>query len=216
VIARPVALVLLTLTLVGPSAGTVEAGVPGFSATIKRIDEGLRDRTVSWRRSCPVPLRDLRLVSLTHWGFDGTLHSGLLTVHAHEAPRIVRAMRAIHTARFPIRRMRLVDAYRADDDRSMATDNTSAFNCRLVEGSARWSEHAYGRAIDINPLENPYVSGSNVAPPRGRPFANRSRRVPGMIHGGDAVVRAFAEVGWRWGGYWTSSQDYQHFSPTGR
>jgi hypothetical protein len=97
----------------------------------------------------------------------------------------------------------------------MAADNTSAFNCRRVEGSTSWSAHAYGLAIDINPLENPYIRQGHVLPPAGRAFLNRSRRAVGMIHAGDAVVRAFAAVGWPWGGRWHEPVDYQHFSATG-
>jgi hypothetical protein len=98
----------------------------------------------------------------------------------------------------------------------VAADNTSAFNCRFVSGTTRWSEHAYGRALDVNPVENPFVSGSYVSPPAGAAYADRSRRAPGMVHAGDATVRAFAAVGWGWGGSWPGSKDYQHFSATGR
>jgi hypothetical protein len=125
-------------------------------------------------------------------------------------------LRSLYDARFRIRRMVLVDRYGADDDRSMAADNTSAFNCRRVEQRTSWSQHAYGRAIDINPLENPYILGSRVLPPAGRAFTNRSLRRKGMIHAGGVVVRAFASVGWSWGGAWTSPFDYQHFSANGR
>jgi hypothetical protein len=110
--------------------------------------------------------------------------------------------------------MRLVDAYGADDRRSMRADNTSAFNCRFVAGTSRWSEHAYGRAIDLNPIENPYVTDSGyVSPPAGAPFANRARHRKGMV--GGHAVRAFAEVGWRWGGDWPWPKDFQHFSASG-
>jgi hypothetical protein len=85
-----------------------------------------------------------------------------------------------------------------------------------VAGTTRWSQHAFGRAIDVNPIENPYVSGSHVSPPAGRPYANRSRHAPGMIHHGDRAFRAFARVGWEWGGDWPGPKDYQHFSATGR
>jgi poly-gamma-glutamate synthesis protein (capsule biosynthesis protein) len=112
--------------------------------------------------------------------------------------------------------MRPVDAYGSDDERSMAADNTSAFNCRRVAGSSSWSEHARGLAIDINPLENPEIRGGRVLPPAGAAFTDRSRWRRGMIHSEDAVVRAFAAIGWRWGGYWRSPKDYQHFSATGR
>jgi hypothetical protein len=113
--------------------------------------------------------------------------------------------------------MRLVDAYGADDHRSMAADNTSAFNCRIVAGKPGvWSEHAYGRALDLNPLENPYVTESGyVSPPAGVPYADRSRRAKGLIHRGGPVVATFATAGWAWGGNWPWPRDYQHFSATG-
>jgi hypothetical protein len=113
--------------------------------------------------------------------------------------------------------MRLVDAYGAEDHRSMAADNTSAFNCRFVAGSdGVWSEHAYGRALDLNPLENPYVTESGyVSPPAGAPFADRSRHRRGMVHHGGPVVASFARVGWEWGGNWPWPKDYQHFSASG-
>jgi len=171
---------------------------------------------VSWHRGCPVPVSDLRLVTLTYWSFDGLTRDGQLVVNRDAVRPIVHAMHALYDARFPIRRMVLVDRYGADDDRSMAADNTSAFNCRPVKGTSRWSQHAYGRAIDINPLENPYVLGNHVSPPRGRALANRALRRKGMIHAGDAAVRAFAAVGWGWGGYWRSPKDYQHVSANGR
>ncbi len=172
--------------------------------------------TIAWHTGCPVPISELRLVTLSYWGFDGQPHDGQLIVNRDAVRPVVRAMRSLYDARFPILRMALVDRYGADDKRSMAADNTSAFNCRLVEHSASWSQHAYGRAIDINPLENPYIVGKHVLPPGGRAFTDRSLRRTGMIHAGDAVVRAFAAVGWRWGGAWTSVKDYQHFSANGR
>jgi hypothetical protein len=112
--------------------------------------------------------------------------------------------------------MELVEHYGSNDKRSMAADNTSAFNCRRVEGSTSWSEHAYGLAIDINPLENPYLRVGQVLPPAGKAFLDRGRWRRGMIHAGDGVVRAFAAVGWSWGGAWRSLKDYQHFSVNGR
>ena len=160
---------------------------------------------------------ELRLLRADYWGFDGRVHRGELIVHRDHARRILGVLKRLFQARYPIRRLRLVDAYRADDDRSMAANNTSGFNCRRVSGSSSWSEHAFGRAVDLNPLRNPYVTrGGRVSPPAGRPYANRARRAAGMIHAGDGVVRAFAAAGWRWGGSWSGSRDYQHFSSTGR
>ena len=171
----------------------------------------------SWRSGCPVALDDLRILRVDHWSFSMQRTRGELVVHRDVAAGVLRAVERMWQARFPIRRMRLVDEYGGDDDRSMAADNTSAFNCRYVKGTTRWSEHSYGRAIDINPIENPYVYRSGEAdPPAGQPYANRSRRAPGMIHDGDAVVDAWAASGWRWGGYWSGAKDYQHFSRSGR
>jgi hypothetical protein len=160
---------------------------------------------------------ELRLVRADYWGFDKRVHRGELIVHRDHARRVLVVLGKLFKAGYPIERLELVDAYRADDDRSMAANNTSGFNCRRVSGSSSWSEHAFGRAIDLNPLRNPYVTrGGRVSPPAGRPYANRARRAAGMIHANDLVVRAFAAAGWRWGGYWSGSRDYQHFSSTGR
>jgi hypothetical protein len=201
--------------------GEGEAGVQAgarFRGSIVAGPGAVRERVrYSWRRGCPVGPVELRLLRVDHWGLDGRVHRGELIVHRDHARRILVVLEKLFKARYPIQRLRLVDAYRADDDRSMAANNTSGFNCRRVSGSSRWSEHAFGRAIDLNPLRNPYVTpGGRVSPPAGRPYANRARRAAGMIHGGDAVVRAFAAAGWRWGGHWSGSRDYQHFSSTGR
>ena len=183
-----------------------------FHATVAPAPRDL----ASWHAGCPVPVSDLRLVRLTYWGFDDRPHTGSLVVNRDAVRPVVRALRSLYEARFPIRRMVLVERYGTSDDRSMAADNTSAFNCRRVEGSTSWSQHAYGRAIDVNPLENPYISSRGVLPPAGRAFLERSLQRRGMIHAGDAVVRAFASVGWGWGGVWQGAVDYQHFSANGR
>jgi len=108
---------------------------------------------------------------------------------------VIVAMRRLFDARFPIRRMMLVDEYEGDDDRSMAANNTTAFNCREVTGQPGvWSAHSYGRAIDINPVQNPYVFENTVLPSEGRGYANRSFDAAGMIHLGGPVMRAFAEI----------------------
>jgi hypothetical protein len=198
----------------------VKAGTaaPTFRGSIVAGRAAVRERVrYSWRRACPVGPVELRLLRVDHWGLDGRVHRGELIVHRDHARRVLVVFGKLFKARYPIQRLRPVDAYRADDDRSMADNNTSGFNCRRVSGTSRWSEHAFGRAIDLNPLRNPYVTrGGRVSPPAGRPYANRVRRAAGMIHGGDTVVRAFAAAGWRWGGYWSGSRDYQHFSATGR
>jgi D-alanyl-D-alanine carboxypeptidase len=196
----------------------VQAAGPRFRGEIVRGGDAVRSRVrYSWRQGCPVGPGELRLLRADYWGFDRRVHQGELIVHRDHARRILVVLGKLFKARYPIQRLRLVDAYRADDDRSMAANNTSGFNCRRVSGSSSWSEHAFGRAIDLNPLRNPYVTrGGRVSPPAGRPFASRAGRAAGMIHANDLVVRAFAAAGWRWGGYWSGSKDYQHFSSTGR
>jgi hypothetical protein len=208
---------LLTLVLAAAMApGFHGRSGPGFHGSAEPIDAQTRARMsgVSMHPGCPVGFDALRLLSVDHWGFDGRVHRGRLVVNRDAAGAVLRAMRTLYRQRFPIRRIRLVDAYGADDHRSMAADNTSAFNCRTVAGTSRWSEHAYGRAIDLNPIENPYVTNSGyVSPPAGAPFAHRARHRRGMV--GDRAVAAFAEVGWGWGGDWPWPRDYQHFSASG-
>lgn len=200
-----------------PAAGSA-APAPMFASTIAEITPETAERmTDSWRPGCPVPLADLRLVTVDVIDFEGGVQTGELVVHAEVAEAIVDVFAALFAARYPIQQMRLVDEFGADDSASMAADNTSAFNCRPITGGTTWSEHAYGRAIDINPVENPYVVGSRVAPRDGRAFVDRPD-APGVIHDGDVVVQAFAAIGWSWGGHWESPEplDYQHFSANGR
>lgn len=189
-----------------------------FTYSMSTIGPGLAARMTptSWRPGCPVPLSQLRYLRLSHLGFDGREHLGELVVHVDAVVPVIAAFRALWNERFPIARMQLVDDFGGNDDASMAADNTSAFNCRTVAGTGRWSEHAYGRAVDINPIENPWVSGGSVSPPAGASFAFRSVVRPGMFLSGSPAVRAFTDLGWGWGGYWGSSKDYQHFSASGR
>lgn len=190
------------------------APVPAFRSSIAKVTAA--DLSASWRSGCPVAVADLRAVSVSHWDFAGGVRTGTLIVAATQADAIVAVMRALYQARFPIARMEPVEAFGGSDDASMAANNTSAFNCRKATGGTSWSEHSYGRAIDVNPVQNPYVKGSLVLPQSGSAYVDRSRTIPGMIRAGDAVVRAFAAQGWAWGGTWTSLKDYQHFSTTGR
>lgn len=187
---------------------------PPYAASIKTVTA--EDLYASWRPGCPVPVDQLRAIDIRHFGNDGAVHTGRLIVAANLAPGMVEIFRDLYEARFPIQRMEPIDKYGGDDMKSIKANNTSAFNCREVTGGGGWSEHAYGRAIDVNPFVNPYVKGSTVLPPEAAPYTDRSRKDPGMIHSDDAVVRAFAARGWSWGGYWSSLKDYQHFSTSGR
>ena len=178
------------------------APAPPYVARVLRVTA--TDLPHSWRPGCPVGPAELRLLRLAHWDFAGRRMIGELVVHRDVAADVVAVFRRLYRARFPIRRMVRVDAYRGSDRASMAADNTSGFNCRFAQaaGPRRWSEHAYGRAIDVNPVENPYVQGPRVSPPAGRAFANRSRSRPGMAVAGGVLVQAFAARGWSWGGRW--------------
>ncbi|RMI04699.1 M15 family metallopeptidase, partial [Cellulomonas triticagri] len=191
-------------------------GAVGYTGTVAEIGPDLAARMApSWREGCPVPLADLRYVTVTHHDFAGGTAQGELVVHADVAASVVAVFEDLYALGYPVRSMRLVDDFGGSDDASMAADNTSAFNCRPISRGTGWSEHAYGRAIDLNPVENPYVRGTLVLPPEGAPYASRPAE-PGVVLAGDAVVRAFAAHGWQWGGDWSSPVDYQHFSTTGR
>ena len=190
--------------------------VPQFAATVHEIDSDIAARmSQSWREGCPVELADLRLIEMTHFNYEGEVATGELVVHSDQVDAIVGVFEQLFELAFPIEQMRLVDEFGADDTASMQANNTSAFNCRFVAGTTRWSEHAFGRAIDVNPLVNPWVQGSRVSPPEGAEYVDRTQDYPGLIKADDEVVAAFAAAGWSWGGSWSSSKDYQHFSATG-
>jgi poly-gamma-glutamate synthesis protein (capsule biosynthesis protein) len=136
-------------------------------------------------------------------------------VHKDVADDVLQAFRVLYDGRFPIHRMDLIDEFGADDEASMQADNTSAFNCRRVSGSDTWSQHSYGTAIDINPLENPEVNNGQVDPTTAQKYTDRTLSEPGMIVSNDSVVRAFSNIGWTWGGTWSTPKDYMHFSQSG-
>jgi hypothetical protein len=213
---EPLAGAVTSIAASSASGGATER--PRYFARIARIPRPIRSwmRGVSWRPGCPVPIRKLRLVTLRYWGFDREAHRGRLVVHRNVARDVARVFRRLYVTRFPIRRMHLVDRYGANDRASMTDDNTSAFNCRWRAGQPGvWSMHAYGRAIDVNPVENPYLSSGGYSPPNAGRYVDRSDRRRGMIFHGDRVWHAFRRRGWEWGGDWRSP-DYQHFSTNGR
>jgi hypothetical protein len=197
-----------------PSA-TVSSSVPAFVGTATPATAA--DLPHSWRPGCPVGPDQLSVLRLGYWGFDDRPHVGTMVVHRSVTDDVVKIFGILYRERFPIRRMQPVDAYGGSDDASMADDNTSAFNCRyaVAPGTPHWSAHAYGQAVDVNTVENPYVLGTRVLPPAGAAYLDRSVYRPGMAVPGGALVRAFAAAGWKWGGQW-STPDYQHFSRNGR
>lgn len=167
----------------------------------------------SWRPGCPVGPEGLRRVELDYLGFDGLIHRGDLIVHQDLVPDVIAIFEQLLRLRYPVAEMRTVEHYPgAEDELSMEDNNTSAFNCRPLPNSDRWSLHAYGRAIDLNPLLNPYIDNTgDLQPTTAAQYLDRTRTDPGILHAGDPVVLAFTDRGWRWGGAWRNPVDYQHF-----
>jgi D-alanyl-D-alanine carboxypeptidase len=190
---------------------------PAFSATVSGpLTAG--DVPFSWRPGCPVAPGQLRAIRLSYAGFDGRAHTGEIIVNASVVHQVIEVFSLLYRARFPISRMEPVDAFHGSDPQSMAADNTSGFNCRYADapGPPQWSMHAYGLAIDVNTVQNPYVeAGVGVQPPAGAAYVDRSDIRPGMAYPGGVLVSAFSSIGWGWGGNWAGSPDYQHFSVNG-
>ncbi len=193
---------------------------PQFHAHIGEIPEDLRQKMmgVSMKEGCPIPFEGLRLVGVSYFDFENRpQQGGQLIVAEEHAKTMVDIFAKLFEAGFQIDKMKLIWEYGADDDKSMAANNTSAFNCRPITGGTKFSQHSFGNAIDINPLINPYVRGDKVLPPGGKEFLDRETERMGLIRDGDVVVKAFTDAGWTWGGHWTGKTlDYQHFSANGR
>jgi len=199
----------------------------GYDSSIHAIDKKIEKRMRhggSYRKGCPVPLRDLRYLRMTYRGFDGKDHTGEMIVHRSIAPEVTKIFGELYRTGYPIHRMRLVSDYRASDFDSIEADNTSAFNCRPVTGGTKWSRHSYGKAIDINPIENPYISrNGHIAHKaslrygiKGRKHRSNAPKDKAILLRNDPAVRLFKQRGWRWGGDWHSIKDYQHFDKPGR
>jgi hypothetical protein len=195
-----------------------------FHSSIKPLPAPVRAQLNGrfWHSGCPVPLSGLRVLTVTHWGFDERVHTGQLVVNAKAAAPLSRVFRQLYVLRFPIRHMRLADAYGPARSRPADGDVTASFECRQAvpspcvggTGTGSWSEHAYAEAIDVNPVENPYVGCGRTRDGSSAPYLNRSRLRRGMVT--PAVVRAFRSIGWGWGGSWSgSTKDYMHFSASG-
>lgn len=171
-----------------------------------------QNKNLSDTSVCPVRLDDLTFMEITIWGMDDSVHQGSLIVHRQLAFEVMEIFEELYQNKFPIKQMRLIDEFDGQDNPSMAANNTSAFNCRSSTGNQNHlSLHAFGMAVDINPLFNPYVNGSTLLPQEGKKYKNRSLKIKGMIRKGDACHRAFTKHGWTWGGSWSHIKDYQHF-----
>lgn len=163
-----------------------------------------------------VSLEDLAYLKVLHYGFDDEIHEGELIVNKAVAEEVLDIFRELYEKKFPIEKIRLIDDYDADDDKSMAANNSSAFCFRRLTGGGDLSEHAYGFAVDINPLYNPYVrrwedDSLLILPPSGADFVERNSDVKGKICPGNVCYNAFVSRGWEWGGDWTDIDDNHHF-----
>lgn len=199
------------------------AAEPVFEGGVTLIGPRLREILIgrNWTPGCPVPLEDLRLVKVSYWNFHGEVRTGPFVLHKRVAEDVLWVFKRLFRAKFPIQEIKL-----AAKDRPITPEDywdksrrsvSASFNCRPATGSTSLSHHSYGWAIDINPLQNPYVRGDgSVLRHIAKPFRNRSLQRKGMIHEGDVVVRSFARIGWEWGGHWHTLKDYMHFSLTGR
>jgi hypothetical protein len=200
-----------------------EQGLPRFEGGVFRIGPTLRDVLIgrNWTPGCPVAIHDLRVVHVSYWNFRGDVGTGPLVLHERVAKDVLWVFQRLFRAKFRIQKIKL-----AAKDRPITPEDywnksrrsvTASFNCRPATDGTTLSQHSYGWAVDINPLQNPYVrSDGTTLRHIAQPFKDRSLRRMGMIHDGDIVVRSFAAIGWEWGGHWHTLKDYMHFSLTGR
>jgi hypothetical protein len=205
-----------------PSGEAADArNPPGFDATIAPLRGALlrEVRHKNWHPGCPVPLNQLRVLTVDYHGFDGEVHSGPLVLNGRVVEDVRSVFQRLYRADFRIKHIALARKYkpnarRFDDKR----DVTASFNCRPATGNpGSLSQHSYGWAVDINPIQNPYIGpDGKVLRKAAKPYVDRSIHAPGVIHAGDVVVRAFTRIGWGWGGTWQTIKDYMHFSLTGR
>jgi len=187
-----------------------------FRSSIRPVSPAVRARMgTTWKPGCPVGLADLRDVTVSFRGFDGRAHTGELVVHRRVAAGVVSVFARLYRARFPIEEMRLVTGADLTARPTGDGNNTAAFVCRAARKQTRWSAHAYGLAIDVDPFQNPYQRGDLVLPELASAYQDRGDRRPGLIHRGDVVTTAFAAIGWTWGGTWRTPKDLMHFSATG-
>ena len=203
----------------------VVLALPPFHSSIEPLPNSVKTQLKkdgSWYKGCPVPLSDLRVLTVTHRGFDRRAHTGELIVNRKAAKPLSKVFRKLYALRFPIRHMTIEKVYGPKSKRPRDGDVSGSFECRRAvpspcnpRGATGWSNHAYGLALDLNPVENPYVGCGATYDPKGRRYLDRSKHRPGMVT--PRVVKAFRSIGWGWGGHWAgNTKDYQHFSVTGR
>lgn len=192
-----------------------------FNYNISKITPIIQDRMLkanSWRETCPVHLVDLRYINVNHLNFKGKTVSGEIIVHKEIADEVVNIFADLYAINYPIQQMSLVSDFKANDWQSIEAGNTSAFNCRPITGNKKkWSKHAYGKAIDINPIENPYVSRKGyISHKASLKYKKRVHKVNtyadrAVLLKNDKATKVFKKYGWKWGGDWNTIKDYQHF-----
>jgi hypothetical protein len=206
-----------------PSPPVAEVTRTRFAGRTSAIPGALaREMTgTTWKPGCPVPISDLRLLRFNYWNFRGRVLRGPMIVNASAASDVLWVFHQLFDANFPLRHVALAKEYKPNhDDPSRNRSVTASFNCRpaiRVSGpTSVFSQHSYGLAVDVNPMQNPEVSlTGHVRDKAAKVYRDRSLDLPGMIHPDDVVVRSFAAIGWAWGGNWHSMKDYMHFSLTG-
>ncbi|KTC73793.1 hypothetical protein Lbir_1055 [Legionella birminghamensis] len=185
-----------------------------YKSSIKPIPQSIQKKMkqYTWHPGCPVPINQLVLVTLPYWGFDQKTHFGQLIVHQEIAAEVLSIFNTLYKEKYPIQQMRLMEDFEGNDELAMQANNTSSFNCREVTNQPGiFSQHSYGRAIDINPLINPYVKAGIILPQQAAPFADRAQPYPGKITINTPFYQLFKLRDWDWGGSWFDLQDYQHF-----
>ena len=204
-------LILAITTIILPKYNLLCNEIRPINQTIKT----LMINGNTWKKNCPVNLKDLRYLKIEYLGFDNKSHIGELIVHKNVAKEVSKIFKKLKAIKYPIYQMKLASYYKGNDKISMKNNNTSAFNCRLMTGSKiKWSKHSYGKAIDINPIQNPYIKKNKVLPKEGTKYINLNRKHftsqsndKAIIIKNDKIIKIFKNYGWIWGGNWTNLKD---------
>lgn len=200
---------LATIDILDPPTGDA------FELSLGSVPPDVLARS-TWHEGCPVSVDELTYLTMSHVGFDGQLHTGEMIVNASFAAEVAGVFQELFEAGFPIEEMRVVRADELDLHPTGDGNNTTSFVCRDAVNTTRWSQHAYGLAVDINPFHNPYLKGELVLPELASAYTDRNNERPGMVLGGDIATSSFDSMGWSWGGEWSSLKDWMHFSSDGR
>lgn len=190
-----------------------------FASNIKSIDDNYAKemKGISHHEGCPVPLSDLQIVNIKYLGFDDAVHYGDIIVHNEVALEVSKIFEELFEIKYPIKQITPIEKYNGSDFDSIEADNTSAFNCRKATGNNKYSKHSYGKAIDINPLENPYIySDGKISHKASSEYITRvlkdsTAENKAILLSSSEAVKIFKKYGWKWGGDWKNIKDYQHF-----